>query len=48
MFSRPPPGVDYNQWEVPAALKADVAVANEVTFGKRDENWKIHTHRICW
>ncbi|KAI3318852.1 sarcosine oxidase [Xylariaceae sp. AK1471] len=48
MFSKPPPGADYNQWEVPVALKSDVAVANEVTFGKRGDNWEIHTHRICW
>ncbi len=46
--SHPPSGADYNQWEVPEALKADVAVANEATFGKRGAGWKIHTHRICW
>ncbi|KAI0913397.1 sarcosine oxidase [Ustulina deusta] len=46
--SHPPSGADYHQWEVPEALKADVAVANEATFGKRGTGWKIHTHRICW
>ncbi|KAI0547512.1 sarcosine oxidase [Xylaria curta] len=47
-FSQPPTGPDYQQWEVPATLKTDVAVASEATFGKRGTNWKIHTHRICW
>ncbi|KAI0521073.1 sarcosine oxidase [Xylaria bambusicola] len=45
-FSQPPTGKEYNQWEVPEALKADVALSSEATFGRR--NWKIHTHRICW
>ncbi|KAI0487513.1 sarcosine oxidase [Xylaria cf. heliscus] len=47
-FSQPPTGSDYHQWAVPNALKSDVAVASEATFGKRSANWKIHTHRICW
>ncbi|GAP87186.1 putative sarcosine oxidase [Rosellinia necatrix] len=46
--SRPPVGVDYNQWAVPETLKADVAVAREATFGKQGLGWKIHTYRICW
>ncbi|KAI0403854.1 sarcosine oxidase [Xylaria palmicola] len=47
-LSRPPTGVDYNQWEVPDVLKADVAVATGATFGKEGSNWRVHTHRICW
>ncbi|KAI0536832.1 sarcosine oxidase [Xylaria digitata] len=47
-LSQPPTSTDYDQWAVPEALKADVAVANEATFGKRGIGWKIHTHRICW
>ncbi|KAI1823769.1 sarcosine oxidase [Xylaria intraflava] len=47
-LSRPPAGDDYSQWDVPDALKADVAVANEATFGERGDKWAIHTHRICW
>ncbi|KAJ2987273.1 hypothetical protein NUW58_g4598 [Xylaria curta] len=48
VYSQPPAAADYKQWEVPEPLKADVAVANEATFGKCGANWKIHTHRICW
>ncbi|KAI1129259.1 sarcosine oxidase [Nemania abortiva] len=47
-ISQPPTGTEYNQWEVPQTLKADVAVASKATFGKRGNDWKIHTHRICW
>ncbi|KAI1181646.1 sarcosine oxidase [Nemania serpens] len=47
-LSKPPVGAEYNQWEVPEALKVDVAVANTATFGERGVDWKIHTHRICW
>ncbi|KAI1348856.1 sarcosine oxidase [Xylaria sp. FL0043] len=47
-LSRPPSGANYSQWDVPESLKADVAVANEATFGKRGIDWKIHTHRMCW
>ncbi|KAI1112113.1 sarcosine oxidase [Nemania sp. NC0429] len=47
-ISTPPAGAEYDQWDVPDTLKADVAIANEATFGKRGTDWKIHTHRICW
>jgi hypothetical protein len=47
-LSQPPTGADYNQWEVPEALKEDVAIARKSTFGDRGTDWKIHTHRICW
>ncbi|KAI1170852.1 FAD dependent oxidoreductase [Nemania sp. FL0916] len=47
-LSRPPSGPEYDQWQVPEALIADVAVANEATFGERGTDWKIHNHRICW
>ncbi|KAI8632714.1 sarcosine oxidase [Xylariaceae sp. FL1651] len=46
--SKPRPGVEYSQWDVPEGLKADVAIANKATFGHRGDDWKIHTHRICW
>ena len=47
-ISRPPLTVDYNQWEVPKALKADFIAAVGAAFGERGGNWEIHTHRLCW
>ncbi|KAI1432493.1 sarcosine oxidase [Xylaria sp. CBS 124048] len=47
-FSQPPTGDGYDQWTVPEALKADITIANEATFGKLGDTWKIHSHRICW
>jgi glycine/D-amino acid oxidase-like deaminating enzyme len=47
-ISRPPLAVDYNQWEVPKALKADFITTVGAAFGERGGTWEIHTHRLCW
>ncbi|KAI0021323.1 sarcosine oxidase [Xylariomycetidae sp. FL0641] len=47
---RPPAGAaaDCAQWDVPAALQADVRFARDATFGARGAGWTVEEFRMCW
>jgi len=47
-ISVPPDGVDYDQWNVPPALKDDVRGGPSAIFGGKAENLEWDKFRICW
>lgn len=47
-ISAPPDKPDYDEWNVPGALKDDVNFANTATFGGKGKAWELEQYRICW
>ena len=47
-LSMPPVQSDYDQWNVPLALKDDVRQAPKSLFGSKDSELELEKFRICW
>ncbi len=44
----PPPGENYDQWNVSKSIQEDVEYANHAILGKLGKDVKLESFRICW
>ena len=44
----PPEAPDYRQWDVSAAMKAEIDQVSEGVFGKLTQALPIQDYRVCW